>query len=591
MPVWMQYLPYIIVPVLLAIPLGKYIGKVINEQHNFMSIIVEPIETRFYRWLHISKKEMNWKTYSYNVLMFSLVSFLVLVLILKFQNYLPGNPEHFAGLSWPLAFNTAISFVTNTDWQAYAGETALSNFSQSIGLTVQNFAPAAVGIAVLFAVIRGFKRTQASHIGNFWRDLTKIFLYLLLPLSLVISCLLLASGVPQTTKGYRTVNLIEPVAVNQQNKLIYGAHINEKKQQVTDDKGHLVKKAKIITKEALPLFPQASQVAIKQLGTNGGGVLGANSAHPYENPTPFSNLVEATSMLLLPMALCFSFGEVLKRRKEGWAIFVTMAILFVAAIAAEGILEQHGTTLRHIGNLAMEGKETRIGVPGSATWSIITTATSSGATNASLDSFSALGGLLPMALMQLGEVVFGGVGSGLYGMLGFVLLTVFIAGLMVGRTPEYLGKKIGPYEMRMAVIACLSTPVAILLSSSIPAMLKSTLSSLSNTGAHGFSEFLYAFSSAGANNGSSFGGFNGNTTLLNIILAIAMLISRFLPIIAMLAIAGNMGKQKRVASSSGTLATASPTFVFMLIIVILIIGVLSFFPALALGPIADFLKH
>nr|WP_262341579.1 potassium-transporting ATPase subunit KdpA [Lactiplantibacillus plantarum] len=301
--------------------------------------------------------------------------------------------------------------------------------------------------------------------------------------------------------------------------------------------------------------------------------------------------METTAMLLLPMALCFSFGESLKRRKEGWAIFSAMAIMFVVALIFEGIVEQHGTTLAHIGNLAMEGKETRIGIPGSAVWSIVTTATSTGAVNATLDSFSSLGGLMPMALMQLGEVVFGGVGSGLYGMLGFIILTVFIAGLMVGRTPEYLGKKIGPYEMRMAVIACLSTPIAILTCSAIPAMLKSTLTSLSNSGAHGFSEFLYAFSSAGANNGSSFGGFNGNTIIFNVLLAVAMIISRFLPIIAIMAIAGKMGQHKIVASSSGTLSTTSPTFVFMLIIVVLIIGVLSFFPALSLGPIADFLTH
>lgn len=436
MPIWIQYLPYLVVPFVLAIPLGKYIAKVITGQHNFMSIVIEPVEYRFYRWFHVSKREMSWKKYLLNVLMFSFVSFLILIIILKFQNYLPGNPEHFADLSWSLAFNTAISFVTNTNWQAYSGETTLSDFSQSLGLTVQNFASAAVGIAVLFAVIRGFKRTQVSNVGNFWRDLTRIFLYILLPLSLLISFVLLASGVPQSTSGNRIVRLTEPAALNQENKLIYGAKINLKQHRVTKN-GHIIKKAKIVTKETLPLYPQASQVAIKQLGTNGGGGLGANSAHPYENPTPVSNLIEATSMLLIPMSLCFSFGEVIKKPKVGWAIFTTMALLFVIAVIAEGMFEQRGTTLSHIGNLAMEGKETRIGIPGSAVWSIITTATSSGATNASLDSFSALGGLLPLALMQLGEVIFGGVGSGLYGMLGFIILTVFIAGLMVGRTPEY----------------------------------------------------------------------------------------------------------------------------------------------------------
>lgn len=590
MPTWAQYLPYIIVPLLLAIPLGKYISHIINDQNNFMSRIIRPIENKIYKFFRVSNREMSWKTYLISILMFSLVSFLVLFSILKFQNYLPGNPEHFSGLSWSLAFNTAVSFVTNTNWQSYSGEMALSNFSQTIGLTVQNFSSAAVGIAVLFALIRGIQRTEAKAIGNFWRDLTRIFLYLLIPLSLFMSIMLMAGGVPQTTGGYKTATLVQPVAVDKHNQAIYGAEINVKKNTVRI-KNHKIDGAKIITKETLPLFPQASQVSIKLLGTNGGGVLGANSAHPYENPTPFTNFIETTAMLLLPMALCFSFGESLKRRKEGWAIFSAMAIMFVVALIFEGIVEQHGTTLAHIGNLAMEGKETRIGIPESAVWSIVTTATSTGATNATLDSFSSLGGLMPMALMQLGEVVFGGVGSGLYGMLGFIILTVFIAGLMVGRTPEYLGKKIGPYEMRMAVIACLSTPIAILTCSAIPAMLKSTLTSLSNSGAHGFSEFLYAFSSAGANNGSSFGGFNGNTIIFNVLLAVAMIISRFLPIIAIMAIAGKMGQHKIVASSSGTLSTTSPTFVFMLIIVVLIIGVLSFFPALSLGPIADFLTH
>ena len=307
-----------------------------------MTRIIKPIEKRVYRWLHLSEKEMDWKNYLKNVLMFSLVSFIVLFLILKFQNILPGNPEHFAGLSWSLAFNTAVSFVTNTNWQAYSGESALSNFSQVMGLTVQNFASAAVGLAVLFAVIRGLKRTDAKHIGNFWRDLTKILLYVLLPMSFVISIMLMASGVPQTTNGYKTAQLVEPVAIDHHDQLIYGASVNVKTNTVTLN-GHRVKDAKIVTKETLPLFPQASQVAIKQLGTNGGGVLGANSANPYENPTPLTNLIEATAMLLLPMAACFSFGETLKKRKEGWAIFSAMAILFIIAVVVEGFAEQHGT--------------------------------------------------------------------------------------------------------------------------------------------------------------------------------------------------------------------------------------------------------
>ncbi|GEK60993.1 potassium-transporting ATPase potassium-binding subunit [Leuconostoc citreum] len=586
----LQYLPYIFLPVLLAIPTGKYIGHIINEEKTFADRFLSPIEKIIYKVFHVSNKEMNWKMYLATVLTFSFVSFVVLFLILKFQNLLPGNPEKFSGLSWSLAFNTAVSFVTNTNWQSYSGEMALSNFSQSMGLTVQNFVSAAVGIAVVFVVIRGIKGVSGTGLGNFWKDMTRILLYILAPISIVIALILVASGVPQTGSGYKTANLIQPAAVDKNNQIIYGADIdlNDKTVKLNGEK---VDDAKIITKETLPLFPQASQVAIKQLGTNGGGVLGANSAHPYENPTPLTNFIETVAMIWLPMSLCFAFGESLKKRKQGWAIFTTMGILLVLSIVVEGIVEQHGTTLSHIGNLAMEGKETRIGIVGSAIWSVVTTATSTGSVNAALDSFSSLGGLIPMALMQLGEVVFGGVGSGLYGMLGFIILTVFIAGLMVGRTPEYLGKKIGPFEMKMAVIACLSTPVAILITSAISAMFKSTVVSISNTGAHGFSEFLYAFSSAGANNGSSFGGFNANTDLLNVLLAVAMVISRFLPIMAMIAIAGHLLNSKKVASTSGTLTTTSPTFIFMLIVVILVVGVLSFFPALALGPIADFLTH
>ncbi|MFT8544749.1 MAG: potassium-transporting ATPase subunit KdpA [Leuconostoc falkenbergense] len=590
MLIMLQYLPYIIVPVLLAIPTGKYIGHLINNEKTFADPIFKPVEKFLYKVFRVSDKEMSWKAYLSSVLMFSFVSFLILFLILKFQNLLPGNPEHFGGLSWSLALNTAVSFVTNTNWQSYSGEMALSNLSQSMGLTVQNFVSAAVGISVLFVLIRGIKGTFGNKLGNFWKDLTKILLYVLLPFSIVIAIILVASGVPQTSNGFKTATLVQPAAVDKNNQLIYGAKINSKTKTVTLD-GDKVKGAKIITQETLPLFPQASQVAIKQLGTNGGGVLGANSAHPYENPTPWTNFVEITAMILLPMALCFAFGESLKKRKQGWAIFSAMAIMLALSILFEAVVEQHGTTLAHIGNLAMEGKETRFGIPGSVVWSIITTATSTGSVNSALDSYSSLGGLLPMALMQLGEVVFGGVGSGLYGMLGFIILTVFIAGLMVGRTPEYIGKKIGPFEMKMAVIACLSTPIAILTTSAIPAMLKSTMSSFTNTGAHGFSEFLYAFSSAGANNGSSFGGLASNTDILNCLLALAMLISRFLPIIAMIAMAGHMLKSKKIASSSGTLTTTSPTFIFMLIVVILVVGVLSFFPALALGPIADFLTN
>ena len=413
-------------------------------------------------------------------------------------------------------------------------------------------------------------------------------LYLLIPLSLVTSISLVACGVPQTVNGSKHETLIQPVAVKNNGAIVMGAKVDEKNNSAFLD-GKKLTNVKIVKYEEVPLYAQASQVAIKQLGTNGGGVLGANSAHPFENPTPVSNLIEVTAMLLIPMSVCFAFGDYLGRKKEGIALFVAMALMFIICLSISNWAEQRGAVMAHSDNLNMEGKETRLGIPSSIIFSVATTATGTGAVNAMLDSFSSLGGLIPMLLMQIGEVVFGGVGSGLYGMLAFVILTVFIASLMVGRTPEYLGKKIGPQEMRMSVLACLATPLSILIGSGIVALIPSTTTRLTNFGAHGFSEFLYAFSSAGANNGSSFGGFSGDTTLLNIALALVMILSRFLPIFAILSIAGSMAKQKVTPMTAGTLTTSNTLFVILLIIVIFIVGVLSFFPALALGPIADFL--
>ncbi|MCP0886625.1 potassium-transporting ATPase subunit KdpA [Ligilactobacillus sp. WILCCON 0076] len=590
MNIIVQILPYVILPFILAIPLGLYMSKLVDGEKNFMTKVISPFENKVYKWLKINQKEMNWKKYLSSVLSLSVMSFIVLFLILKFQDLLPMNSNHFTGMSWTLAFNTAISFVTNTDWQSYSGETTLSNFSQIAGLTVQNFVSAAVGIAVLFALIRGLKRSSVNVIGNFWKDFIRIQLYVLIPLSLVTSVILIATGVPQTFSGSKTVDLVQPVAVNDNGVPITNAKINVKTKAVTVN-GKKINNVSIITKEELPLYAQASQVAIKQLGSNGGGVLGTNSAHPYENPSPLSNFIEMTAMMLIPAALCFTFGFSIKRRREGIAIFITMTILLTFGLVVSVLMEQKGFSLAHIGNLNMEGKEIRNGVTISSIWSVFATATGTGSVNASLDSFSAFAGMIFMILIQLGEVAFGGVGSGLYGMLGFVILTVFIASLMVGRTPTYLGKKIGPKEMRMAVLACLATPLAILLGSGIAATLKSTLGSLTNSGAHGFSELLYAFSSAGGNNGSSFSGFNGNTEILNILLGLVMIIGRFLPIFAVLVIAGSMAKQKVSAETSGTLSTSNITFIVLLILVILIIGVLSFFPALSLGPIADFLTR
>ncbi len=585
---WITYAIYILVPVLLAIPFGTYVSKVMAGKKNLLTKIMTPLDRKLSKCFHFDDK-MDWKKYAQSVLSFSFVSFLVLILILKYQNLLPGNPQQFPGLSWSLAFNTAISFVTNTNWQSYSGELTLSNLSQSLGLTVQNFASAGVGIAVLYALIRGLVGHQRKDLGNFWQDLTKSIMYILLPLSILVATILIWTGVPQSTAGFTTATLPDKVAVSSNGTLILGAKVNNKTNRITLD-GKTVRGAKVANKESLPIFPQASQVAIKQLGTNGGGVLGANSAHPYENPTPISNLVEFTAMMLLPMSLIFAFGKSIGRPKEGWMLFAVMVFLFVIGLVVTGMSESRGVHVSGIGPITMEGKESRLGVPTSAIWAVGTTATGTGATNAMLDSFSPLGALLPMMLMQSGEVVFGGVGSGMYGMLGFVILTVFIASLMVGRTPEYLGKKIGPSEMRMAVLACLATPFSILVGSGIIAAWPKLVTLLTNSGPHGFSEFLYAFSSAGGNNGSSFGGFNANVPILNIALGLVMLAARFIPIIAVLNIGQHMATQRLTAESSGTLKTTNVTFAILLIIVILIIGVLSFFPALSLGPIADFLK-
>lgn len=477
-------------------------------------------------------------------------------------------------MSWHLAFNTSSSFVTNTNWQAYSGESALSYFSQAMGLTVQNFVTPAVGICVLYALIRGFLHLKHKGIGNFWQDMTRSLLYVLIPLSLIVTVLLVSQGVLQNLSGYQTVDLVEPIT--------------------TED-------GAVVTQQVIPMGPQASQVAIKQLGTNGGGYNGVNSASPLENPTPFSNLIEMISLLLIPAALCFSFGRSIKDKKQGRAVFLAMFILLVVSLGIVAYSEQAATpqmsqdgmvdlsTVDQAGG-NMEGKETRFGIATSATWAVFTTAASNGSVNSMHDSYTPMGGMIPMLLMQLGEVVFGGVGCGLYGMLGFAILTVFIAGLMVGRTPEYLGKKIEPREMKMAVLVCLATPIGILVGSGIAAALPATADSLNNGGAHGFSELLYAYSSAGGNNGSAFAGFNANTPFLNVSIGLVMLFVRFTPILAILAIAGSMARKNKVAVSAGTLSTTNGMFVFLLIFVVLLIGALSFFPALSLGPIAEQLQ-
>ncbi|WP_331679004.1 potassium-transporting ATPase subunit KdpA [Zhenhengia yiwuensis] len=571
----LQYGFYLIILVVLAIPLGSYMGKVMNGEKVFLSKILLPCENFIYRMLKIDKKEdMHWKKYAMCTLAFNAIGFAFLYLLLVLQRFLPLNPENIEGNSWHLAFNTASSFITNTNWQAYSGESALSYFSQMMGLTVQNFVSAAVGIVVLFALIRGFVRVEEKGVGNFFIDMTRTILYVLIPLSIVVTLGIASQGVVQSFKPYETVTLVEPIELED---------------------------GSVVTEQVVPLGPAASQIAIKQLGTNGGGFMGANSAHPLENPTPFSNLLEMISILLIPAALCFTFGRNVKDKKQGIAIFSAMFIMLVIALsviavnehAATPQLAQEGAVNILAENQAggnMEGKEARFGIATSGTWAAFTTAASNGSVNSMHDSYTPIGGMVTMLLMQLGEVVFGGVGCGLYGMLGFAILTVFIAGLMVGRTPEYLGKKIEPFEMKMAVLVCLATPIGILVGSGIAALIPTIADSLNNSGAHGFSELLYAYSSAGGNNGSAFAGFNANTPFLNVSIGLVMLFARFAPMVATLAIAGSLVGKKKVAVSVGTLPTHNALFVALLIFIVLLIGALSFFPALAIGPIAEYFQ-
>ena len=595
----LQFFLYFIILIVCAIPLGTYIRKVMNGERTFLSRLLEPVCKGIYRIVGVNEQEeMNGKLYAKSILIFSFLGFVFLFLLLLLQGVLPGNPGKLPGVSLDLAFNIAASFVTNTNWQAYNGESTLSYLTQSIGVTVQNFLSAAVGIAVLFALIRGFERCETEKLGNFWVDLTRIIIHILLPLNLVLSLLLVSGGVVQNLSGAKEVELLEPVVVDTQGNVIAGAEIDLETGEVLVN-GTPVEDAQVITKQFVPMGPVASQIAIKQTGTNGGGYMGTNSAHPLENPNAFTNLVETISILLIPAALCFTFGQGVKNKKQGVAIFVAMSICLVIGFIVIGVNEQTGTAqLAQNGAVDlsaneqaggnMEGKETRFGIAGSVTWSAFTTAASNGSVNSMLDSYTPLGGMILMLFIQMGEVVFGGAGSGLYGMLAFAILAVFIAGLMVGRTPEFLGKKIEPREMKWAVLVCLATPIATLTGSGIAALVPGVAENLTNSGAHGFSELLYAYSSCGGNNGSAFSGFYGNTVFFNISLGIVMLVARYLPIIGTLAIANSLSGKKRIAKTAGTLSTTNATFVFFLILIVLLVGALSFFPALSLGPLAEY---
>lgn len=562
---------FIIILVLIAWPVSRLMWKVMEGKKNFLTPVFSSVERCVYRLAGIDKdEEMNWKRYLVAVLLFNIFGFIFVFLLQLLQGVLPLNPEGLPGTSWHLAFNTATSFATNTNWQAYSGEITLSYLTQMLGLTVQNFVSAATGIAVLFALIRGFTKKQSNELGNFWVDLTRITLYVLIPMSFVLAIALVSQGVVQNLSPYKDVNILAPFVSN----------------------------GNAIATQTLPMGPAASQIAIKQLGTNGGGFYGVNSAFPFENPTPFSNLLEMVSILLIPFACCFTFGYAVKDKRQGRALLAAMLIVFIVCIGLTVAFEQSGTPqLASGGNVNissvdqsggnMEGKEVRFGVTDSSIWAVSTTAASNGSVNSMHDSYTPMGGMITMIMIQLGEVIGGGVGSGLYGMIAFAIMAVFIAGLMVGRTPEYLGKKIEPFEMRMSVLIVLIPPVIVLAGTAIACIVPGGVSTLNNTGPHGFSEILYAFSSAGNNNGSAFAGLGVNNVFYNLILSVAMIIARYIPIYGTLAIAGSLAGKKQIPASSGTLATHNALFIGLLIFVILLIGALSFFPALSLGPIAE----
>ncbi len=571
----LQPLLYLLVLTLLAVPLGAFMARVYVGEARTAQRILGPIERAFYRLAGVDPaEEMDWKRYAAAVLLFNVLGLLAVYLLQRAQASLPLNPAGLAAVPPELAFNTAVSFATNTNWQAYGGETTLSYLTQMLALTVQNFVSAATGMAVLVALARGFARRSTHGLGSFWVDLTKSTLYVLLPLSAVVALVLVSQGVVQTFSAYLTVPLLDPVA---------GAE-----------------GAAAVREQVLAVGPAASQVAIKQLGTNGGGFFNVNSAHPFENPTALSNSVESLSILLIPAALCFTFGKLVADRRQGVALYVAMAAILVpllfVCVAAEQAgnpaltslgVDQHASALQSGGN--MEGKEARFGIVSSALWATVTTAASNGSVNSMHDSFTPIGGAVPMWLMQLGEIVFGGVGSGLYGMLIYAILAVFIAGLMVGRTPEYLGKKIEAFEMKMASLVILLPAAAVLVGTAIACIAPAGTATLGNPGIHGFSEVLYAFSSASNNNGSAFGGITVSGFFYTTALGICMLVGRYWVIVPVMAIAGSMARKKSVPAGPGTLPTHTPLFVGLLVGTVLLVGALTFVPALALGPVVEHL--
>ena len=589
-----QFAIYMLTLLTLAKPLGWYMACIYQNQPIGVNRWLTSVENFIYRLSRINpNEEMRWTDYAIAVLAFNLLGILSVFTLQRLQSILPFNPQQLPDVNPDLAFNTAISFATNTNWQAYSGELTMSYLTQMLGLTVQNFLSAATGMAVLAAFSRGFTRRNSNTLGNFWVDLTRSILYILLPLSLLWSLALVGQGVVQTFNPYQTIPLTEKLELTQ-------PKLDANGQTWKDEGGNTVMETLEVREQTLALGPAASQIAIKQLGTNGGGFFNVNSAHPFENPTPLSNFLEMLAILLIPAALCHTFGTMVGDTRQGWAILAAMSLVFVTLVAvtvnAEQIgnpqlsalgVDQAASSFQSGGN--MEGKEVRFGIANSSLWAVATTAASNGSVNAMLDSFTPLGGMFPMWLMQLGEVIFGGVGSGLYGMLVFAIIAVFVAGLMIGRTPEYLGKKIEAYEMKMAAIVILIPPLLVLGGTAVAVLADAGKLAVFNPEAHGFSEILYAFSSAGNNNGSAFGGLSANSAFYNILLGLSMLCSRYWLIVPVLAIAGSLAEKKIVPVGPGTLPTHTPLFVLLLITTVLLVGALTFVPALALGPVVEHL--
>ncbi len=583
---WIETILFFVVLLALIKPLGIFMARVYQGERNFLTPVFAPCENLLYRICGVKKdEEMDWKRYAWAMVLFNLVLFVALFAMMMLQHLLPLNPQKLPAFTWQLALNTAVSFVTNTNWQAYSGETTASYFTQMVGLAVHNFVSAATGMAIVIALIRGFVRRKTGVLGNFWVDMTRGTLYILLPISLLCALVLVSQGVIQNFSPYKTLPLVQAISYDK-------PMLDDKGAPLTDAKGNPVTESVTVGEVTLPMGPVASQEAIKELGTNGGGFFNANSSHPYENPTPLSHYLEIFLILLIPGALTCTFGVMVGNLRQGWALLGVMLFLLIASFAVlQGVEASGNPLLAKLGvhGANMEGKELRFSLAGTSLFEVATTGTSCGAVAAMHDSLTPLGGMIPLALILLGEVVFGGVGSGLYTMLAFAIIAVFVSGLMIGRTPEYLGKKIEVREMWLSIVTILTAGITVLILSGVAMITPAAVSSMANPAAHGLSEVLYAFASMANNNGSAFAGLNANVGFYNLLGSLAMILGRYLPAIAVLAMAGSLAAKKYVPPSLGTLPTDKVPFALWLTLVILIVGALTFFPALSLGPIVEHL--